>query len=66
MKLNDYSRAWLAIKVAAIIAALSLFLRFHYRIDNFGNQVNEIYQILKNQTKEVETRPPEPPIPISN
>ena len=50
MKLNDYSRAWLTIKVAATIAVLSLFLGFHYRIDNLGTQVNNIHRILKGES----------------
>lgn len=56
MKLNDYSRAWLAVKIAATIAVLSLFVGFHYRIDNFGNKVNEIHQILK-ESKQTEPKP---------
>ena len=63
-KLNNNNRAWLAIKVAAIIGIFALFFSFHNRvdnvhgrIDNFGNQVNEIHQILKDQeSRRIETK----------
>ena len=57
--LNSIALIVFTVGVTSFFKTISRVDRLHGRIDNFGNQVNEIHQILKNQTKEVETRLPE-------